>query len=92
MKAMQHNETETANRVVNGVDLETLTGTVGAIQADPELGASRFRANNDWLGGNHNRSPVTGFFGAKQEIAHQQTFPMDEPAILAGNDQGANPV
>jgi uncharacterized OsmC-like protein len=46
------------------------------------------------LGGNHNRSTVTGFYGAKQEIEHKQTFMMDadEPAILAGNDEGANPV
>ncbi len=78
----------------NGVDLDTLMGTVKAIQADPELGACRFRARNLWLGGNHNRSTVTGFYGAKQEIDHAQTFVMDadEPAILAGNDEGANPV
>ena len=37
---------------------------------------------------------MTGFYAAKQEIAHLQTFTMDadEPAILAGGDQGANPV
>jgi uncharacterized OsmC-like protein len=79
---------------LNGVDLETLMGTVNAIKDDPGLGACRFRARNAWLGGNHNRSTVTGFHGARQEIAHAQTFTMDadEPAILAGNDAGANPV
>lgn len=81
-------------RSVNGVDLDTLMSTVEAIQADPGLGVSKFRANNTWLGGNHNRSEVTGFYAAKQEIAHTQTFEMDadEPAILAGGDQAANPV
>lgn len=80
--------------MVNGVDLETLMGTVKAIKADAELGACRFRASNRWLGANHNRTTVTGFYGAKQEIAHKQTFEMDadEPAILAGADEGANPV
>lgn len=80
--------------VVNGVDLDTLMGTVSAIQADPELGKSRFRATNKWLSGNHNQSTVKGFYGAKQEMTHKQTFIMDadEPAILAGNDDGANPV
>jgi uncharacterized OsmC-like protein len=84
----------TATRLINGVDVETLMGTVKAIQAEPELGACRFRATNVWLGGNHNRSSVTSFYGAKQEIQHKQTFRMDadEPAILAGNDEGANPV
>lgn len=82
------------SRVVNGVNLETLMGTVKAIEADPELGASRFRASNKWLSGNHNRTTVTGFYGAKQEIAHKQKFEMDadEPPILAGEDQAANPV
>lgn len=84
----------TITRRVNGVDLDTLMATVNAIQADPELGACRFRAANTWLGGNHNRTTVTGFYGAKQELQHNQTFRMDadEPAILAGNDEGANPV
>ena len=80
--------------VINGVETETLMETVNAIQADPELGHCRFRATNKWLNGNHNRSTVTGFYGAKQEMAHKQTFTMDadEPAILAGADEGANPV
>ena len=94
MKQAKQNEQVDGSRQINGVDLDTLMATVTAIQADPELGAAKFRARNAWLGGNHNRSTVTGFFGAKQEIAHQQTFTMDadEPAILAGHDQGANPV
>jgi uncharacterized OsmC-like protein len=94
MNEAKLNEQVNEGRLVNGVDLDTLSATVLAIQAEPELGASKFRAHNDWLGGNHNRSTVTGFYGAKQEIAHQQTFTMDadEPAILAGHDQGANPV
>ncbi len=92
-ETMRNQETESGN-MINGVDLDTLMGTVNAIQQDPELGISRFRASNTWLAGNHNRSTVTGFYGAKQEIAHKQTFTMDadEPAILAGHDQGANPV
>ena len=85
-KAMKSEATATPTRI-NGVDIETLMGTVNAIKDEPELGACRFRASNSWLGGNHNRSKVTGFYGAKQEIAHRQTFTMDadEPAILAGN-------
>jgi uncharacterized OsmC-like protein len=83
-----------AASVVNGVDLEVLGGTVGAVQADPELGVCRFRASNSWVDGARNESRVTGFYGAAQEIAHRQPFTMiaDEPPILAGNDDGANPV
>lgn len=79
---------------VNGVNLDILKGTVAAIQDDPELGVCHFRATNQWVDGAQNRSTVTGFYGAKQEIAHKQAFNMvaDEPPILAGNDDGANPV
>jgi uncharacterized OsmC-like protein len=93
MKAEMKSETAISRRI-NGVDLETLMHTVNAIKAEPELGACQFRARNTWLAGTHNRSTVTGFYGAKQEIGHKQTFMMhaDEPAILAGSDEGANPV
>ena len=84
----------TAPTHVNGVNLDTLKGTVNAIHEDPGLGVCHFRATNQWVDGAHNRSTVTGFYGARQEIAHKQTFHMvaDEPAILAGGDDGANPV
>lgn len=83
-----------ASRIVNGVDVDSLMGTVNAIAADGGLGACRFRASNSWLHGSHNRTTVVDFYGARQDIAHRQTFTMDadEPAILAGNDHGANPV
>ena len=85
---------ESKGITVNGIHLETLQSTVQAIQLDPGLGACKFRASNTWLGGNHNRTTVTGFYGARQEIAHKQTFELhaDEPPILAGHDEGANPV
>ena len=83
-----------AARFVNGVNLDTLMGTVNAIQAEPILGSCHFRATNKWVDGAFNQSKITGFYGAKQEIVHKQAFHLvaDEPAILAGNDDGANPV
>ena len=86
-------EQEPAN-IVNGIDMDTLSGTVNAIEADPGLAVSRFRVTNRWLSGNQNRSTVTGFYAARQEIAHKQAFDLDadEPAILAGEDSAPNPV
>ncbi len=83
-----------AANVVNGIDVEVLGGTVGAIRAEPSLGSCRFRASNSWVDGARNETRVNGFYGAAQEIAHRQVFTMiaDEPPILAGNDDGANPV
>ncbi len=79
---------------VNGINLNVLKETVSAIQGDPELGKCKFRARNKWIDANHNRTTITGFYGAKQEMTHKQEFELhaDEPAILAGEDEGANPV
>lgn len=84
----------TNNVMINGIHMATLQETVHAIEQEPDLGQCKFRARNTWLGGNHNRTTITGFYGAGQEIAHQQQFELhaDEPPILAGGDKGANPV
>lgn len=86
--------TESPVRLLNGINLDVLSTTVKAMRADPELGVSQFRATNRWLTANHNRTTVTGFHAAKQEIAHEQTFELDadEPAMLSGRDVAANPV
>ena len=90
----EREKTAAQSTIVNGIDIDTLQGTVQAIDQEPELGKCRFRARNQWMGGNHNRTTVTGFYGAKQEMAHKQTFELhaDEPPILAGGDEAANPV
>jgi len=79
---------------VNGINLKVLSETVQAIQADPDLGKCHFRAQNIWIDGNHNCSSISGFYGGKRENTHKQIFELhaDEPPILAGNDDGANPV
>ncbi|MBW7991258.1 MAG: OsmC family protein [Planctomycetes bacterium] len=78
----------------NGLDIDVLQNTVNAIQEEPELGKCRFHVTNKWLGASHNCTTVSSFYGAKQEIAHNKPFELhaDEPAILAGQDQNANPV
>lgn len=85
---------ETSVSHVNGIDLEVLKATIGAIQQDPALGACRLRVRNRWLGATRNCSTIAGFHGAGQEIVHRQAFELhaDEPAVLAGEDRAANPV
>ena len=81
-------------KLVNGVNIEALEGTVSAIEEKPELSNSSFHIHNKWVSGGHNRSSVTDFFSAGQKMFHEQTFELDagEPAVMGGEDKGANPV
>lgn len=85
----------TMSGVINGVDVERLGQTVHAVQQNPSLGTSQFRAVNRWISGGHNRSTIKGFYGAGQEdTTRTKPFVLDadEPQVLLGKDQGANPV
>jgi hypothetical protein len=81
-------------KIVNGVDVEKIQGVVNVISETPDLAKSKFRVNNEWISGGHNRTIVSGFYSAGQEISHTQRFVLDadEPPIMAGLDQAANPV
>jgi uncharacterized OsmC-like protein len=83
------------NTVVNGVDVDRLVGTIKAVKADPTLAEFRFRAENTWVGGGHNRSTIKGFYGAGGEDETRSAafvYDNDEPDVLLGTDTGANPV
>ena len=85
----------TATKTINGVDVTALSETIGAIESDPKLARSEFRARNEWIDGGLNRTEVQGFFAAGQEDASRQepfTFDADEPPVLLGENRGANPV
>lgn len=81
-------------RILNGVDVDVVEGLIRAVKEKPDLAKSQFRAGNEWIDGGHNRTTVTGFFSAGRDISHAQPHVLDadEPPILAGQDQGANPV
>ena len=79
---------------INGVDTAALLETVGAVSDNPEMGLCEFRVINEWVNGDSNRSHTQEFYAAGAEQQHKQTFHFQagEPALLAGQDEGANPV
>ncbi len=91
---MDTTSTTPKETIRNGVNVSKLAGTIRAIQQQPELAQFRFRARNEWDIGGHNVATVDTFHGTCQELKHQQPFVMhaDEPAVLLGEDKGANPV
>ena len=84
-----------AQHVVNGINVEQITGVVNAINDSPDLAKFRFRASNQWINSSHNRSTIQGFYGACQEDtsrAQPFTVDADEPVNLMGEDRAPNPV
>lgn len=85
----------TTKTTLNGVDVDQLASTIDAIKKTPSLAKFNFRATNTWIDGGHNRTTVKGFYGAGAEVTTRKTpfvLDNDEPRVLLGKDQGANPV
>jgi uncharacterized OsmC-like protein len=85
---------EKVSKIVNGVNVDDLVATVGAIKETPTIAKFKFRIQNEWKGASQNCSTVDAFYGAGQEQRRQRPFVLkaDEPAILLGTDLAANPV
>jgi len=78
----------------NGVDVPRLFATLDAVKGDNQIAKFQFRAVNTWVSGTHNRSELSGFFGAMQEMQHKDVTVLDadHPAVLVGEDHGPTPV
>jgi hypothetical protein len=81
-------------KMLNGVNVSAVQSMINDFNENPELAKSKFRAENEWIDGGHNRTTVSDFYSAGQDISHTQRFVLeaDEPPVLAGQDQAANPV
>ncbi len=88
-------DTASQNSVRNGVDVDRLVATIGAIENDPSLARFKFRANTEWVGGGASETRVQGFYGAGQEdTSRSEPFVLegDEPPLLLGANRGPNAV
>ena len=82
------------NKFINGVNVKELFSTIDAIKGKPEIAKFKFRATNKWVQGTHNRATLKDFYGALKEDTSRKplVFEIDEPPVLLGENQGANPV
>jgi uncharacterized OsmC-like protein len=82
-----------ANR--NGVDVERLVATVGAVQADANVAKFTFRARSTWETGGRNKGEIREFEHAGATTTERpQGFELigDEPPVLLGTNAGPNAV
>ena len=87
--------TSKKSTTINGVNVEELFKTVDAVKKTAAIAKFRFRADNTWIEGGHNRTSVRNFYGAGEEDTSRKTpfiLDADEPKVLLGTDRGANPV
>lgn len=81
-------------KMVNGVKVDELYATIDAVKKEPVIATFKFRAENKWQDGGHNRTTIKNFYGTQQDHERQEAFVLDadEPPVLLGNDKGPNPV
>ena len=85
---------KTLSTTINGVNVDDLLTTIASVKATPAIAKFKFRIRNRWEGASRNNSTVSAFYGAGQEQTRPTPFVLraDEPAILLGKDESANPV
>lgn len=84
----------TTENIKNGVNVDQLVETVGAVQSNPELAKFKFRAKNNWIDGGHCVSSIKSFYGVgAEDQSRKETFTMEcsHPEVLLGHNEAATP-
>jgi uncharacterized OsmC-like protein len=79
----------------NGVEVDRLVATIGAVQADPDVAKFTFRARSSWESGGRNQGEIGEFEHAGVPTKDRpQAFKLigDEPPVLLGTNAGPNAV
>jgi uncharacterized OsmC-like protein len=84
----------TDKKNLNGVAVDKLFETINAVKNAPVIAKFKFRADNQWIKGGHNRTTIKNFYGKQKDHVHDRPFELDadEPPLLLGEDNGPNPV
>lgn len=80
--------------VRNGVNVDQLVATIGAIQSDTKVAAFTFKAASTWETGGRSRGKIGNFVHAGATSDRGTTFELvgDEPPVLLGGNAGPNAV
>lgn len=80
--------------VRNGIDVDQLIATIGAIESQPSVGSFTFKASTTWENGTVNRGEIGDFIHNGERVERPQPFGLtgDEPPVLLGSNAGPNAV
>jgi uncharacterized OsmC-like protein len=92
MNQVENKIEQVEQKIVNGVNVTKLVGTIDAIKNSPIISKFNFHAKGRWIDGGHNQTTINEFYGACQTHNRNQPFVYDEdePPVLLGQDHGAN--
>lgn len=79
----------------NGVDVDRLVATIGAVQSDPNVAKFTFLARSAWESGGRNKGEIREFEHAGATTTERHAaFELigDEPPVLLGANAGPNAV
>jgi uncharacterized OsmC-like protein len=78
----------------NGVNVDQLMATIGAVQQDPNVAAFTFKASSTWRSGARNDGEIKDFVHAGQPALRPEAFRLvgDEPPVLLGANEGPKAV
>ncbi len=81
--------------LLNGVNVNQLVETIGAIKDQPGIAKFQFRAKNHWVEGGYSKTTIQSFYGGGQEdTSRTKPFVLegDEPPVLLGENRAPNAV
>lgn len=80
--------------VRNGIDVDQLVATIGAIQDQPSISTFTFKASTAWKDGTLNHAEIGDFIHNGERVERPEPFRLtgDEPSVLLGANRGPNAV
>ena len=80
--------------VRNGIDVDQLVATIGAIKEQPSVASFTFKATSGWEKGTLNHAEIGDFVHNGERVERPQPFRLvgDEPPVLLGSNAGPNAV
>ena len=80
--------------VRNGIDIDQLVATIGAIKEQPSISTFTFKATTTWKEGTLNYAEIGHFVHDGARVERPQPFRLtgDEPPVLLGANRGPNAV
>ena len=82
---------ETEQQELNGINVTALKEVIKDIEADSDVGQTRWKVTSRWAGGTRSDHFVDGFDLGGQTIDREFQIQIDEPCELLGGNQFANP-